>query len=174
MNLKKYLLVVGILAAVGCSDGKNGHNGANGSDGATGAAGVAGSNGASAPTDTSILGNFTNTDPNGRIQALNLTSLSLNQVQSLAPALDCASLLNGQPDETGASPAINGVALNEVSISGSTNYGIIQFGPLSHANQDLDNECYTIGQEEYTYSITGNTLTLCDSKYSVCSEFTAQ
>lgn len=167
--MKKYLFVMlVVLSAAGCGqDGRNGSDGQNGSNGANG------TNGTNAPTNASVLSNFTATDPASRIPTLNLSGLALNSVSDIVSVIDCVSLLNGQPDQSGASPAVNGVAKNQIGLSGSTTSGIIQFGPLSHASHATTDVCYTIGQEEYSYNISGNTLTLCDIKYASCATFTA-
>lgn len=126
-------------------------------------------------TDASIASNWVATDPSSRVPTLNFSQLLLNTTsQDIIPIADCLTLLNGQPDEAGTSPAINGAAMNQYSVTGSSTSGLIQFGPLSHADHALTDVCYTIGQEEYSYIVEGSTMTLCDIKYFSCGTYKLQ
>lgn len=122
-----------------------------------------------------VTSNWVNTDASSRIPSLNLAALISGQVQDVAVVYDCVAALNGQPNESGTDP-IDGVGLDQVELTATDDSsGSIQFGPLSHADHDPMDLCYTLGQEPFNYSISGNTLTIVDPNYpQYPSTFTAQ
>lgn len=155
--MKKYLLVMFALVALsGC--GKDGTNGSNG---------AAGADGQNAASDASISNAWTAQDPASPIASLDLSLTSLN-VQLPATFLGCDT---SGPDQSGVDTPVGFFQVHKgnVFINGSSTYGIIQFGQQPHSSHS--GLCYTVGQEAYNYSISGNEMTLCDIKYGVCSVF---
>lgn len=122
------------------------------------------------PSDASIVNVWTAQDPLSRVPSLDFHFVTPNFIEDIVNVLNCD--VPGQPDISGTSPAINGVGKNQFKVTGSLTSGLIQFGPLSHADQLPSNVCYTVGQEQFAYTISGKTMTLCDAKYSSCSVYT--
>jgi hypothetical protein len=112
-----------------------------------------------------ITSKWVNVDASSRIPALDLSQIALGSPQAITPVYDCVALLNGQPNESGTDP-VNGVGLDQLQITDNGDgTGTIQFGPLSHADHNLDDVCYTLGQEPFNYTITGSSMTIVDPNY---------
>lgn len=153
----KTVFMIAILAILmqGCSNGKNGQDG---------------QNGANAPVDASILSSWINGP--AAIPALDFSQVQLNVQMTADTVISCPIPASGDASGTPSpSGPVLQVAKGNLTISGSDTAGVIQFGALPHDHTETG-ECYVLGEEAYSYSIEGDTLTLCDLKYLVCSTFT--
>ena len=156
----RYLLAAAVMLMVsGCSNGK---------DGATGPVGPQGP----AAPGSSIVGVWSATDPSSRIPLVDLSLLQLNtSLQPVEPVLHCVANMGSGTDISGGSADAD---FDTLSVSGSSSVGLIKFGRLSHSTSNLNDVCYTVGQETFSYQVDGNHLLLCNIKYDACGTYTKQ
>jgi hypothetical protein len=144
--MKKLSLIVSIsllTLAVSCGPGKTGGN----------------SPAPKAPPvidlpEDSVLANWTNSNPSSVLASLDLSNLTIGSEQPAQDVIDC----NGH---LGNSGLVNGVNQDSVLATGNEEAGTIQFGHTAYVGAS-NLACRSLSKESYTYSVSGDTLTLCN------------
>ena len=105
--------------------------------------------------ETSISSQFTNTNAASRFPTLDFRLLTVTGKQPSSNAINCDGTL-------GNSGKVNGIDPEEVRVTGDEQTGTIEYGHLAYVGATNYAGCRAASKEAYTYSISGDVLTLCN------------